>query len=63
VADIERFLDIAPQTLPESIVSRVVNPSPPRPMPDGLAERLEPFVSAQRDGLRQMGFTLPASWG
>ncbi len=62
VADIEGFLDIAPQKLPDDIVSRVVNPSPPRPMPEGLAERLAPFVRAQCDGLRSLGFTLPASW-
>lgn len=63
VADLERFLDIAPQDLPDAIVSRVINPSPPRPLPEGLAERLAPFAAAQRDGLRAMGFTLPQSWG
>ena len=63
VADIERFLDITPQVVPDTIVSRVVNPSPARPMPAGLAERLEPFVAAQREGLRRMGLAPPASWG
>lgn len=62
VAEIERFLEITPQNLPDDIVSRVVNASPPRPMPAGLAERLMPFVRAQSDGLRQMGFDLPAGW-
>lgn len=62
VADIERFLDIPPQKLPDDIVSRVINPSPPRPLPEGLAERLAPFARAQCDGLRAFGFTLPASW-
>ena len=63
VADIDRFLEIEPRILPDEIVSRVINPSPPRPLPAGLAERLEPFISAQRDGLREMGFALPDSWG
>lgn len=62
VADIERFLDIAPQDIPHDIVSRVVNPSPPRPMPEGLVTRLQPFVAAQHAGLRQLGLTLPESW-
>ncbi len=63
VADIERFLQIVPQTLPDDIVSRVVNPSPPRPMPAGLAERLAPFVDGQRSGLRALGLSLPPAWG
>jgi hypothetical protein len=32
-------------------------------MPAGLAERLEPFAAAQREGLRAMGLEPPASWG
>jgi len=63
VADIEQFLEITPKPVPDDIISRVVNPSPPRPMPDGLAERLMPFVSRQRAGLRALGLTLPANWG
>ena len=63
VAEIERFLDIPPLEVPDEIVSRVVNPSPPRAMPDGLADRLAPFVTAQRDGLRALGLELPESWG
>lgn len=63
VAEIDRFLDIDPRILPDAVVARVINPSPPRPLPAGLAERLEPFASAQRDGLRAMGFALPDSWG
>ena len=62
VADIENFMEIDSQTIPDQIVSRVVNPSPPRPLPDGLTERLEPFARSQRDGLKQMGFTLPKHW-
>jgi len=63
VAGIESFLEIAPQAVPDDIVSRVVNPSPPRPMPEGLAERLEPFVASQREGLRTLGLSLPPHWG
>ncbi|WP_338272568.1 MULTISPECIES: sulfotransferase [Roseicyclus] len=63
VADIESFLELTPQALPDDIVSRVVNPSPPRPLPAGLAERLEPFVEAQREGLRRLGLVLPDHWG
>lgn len=63
VADIEGFVGLNPQTLPDDIVSRVVNPSPPRPLPEGLAERLHPFMQGQRDGLRRLGLTLPESWG
>lgn len=63
VADIETFLGMTPQGIPEELVSSVVNGSPPRPMPDGLAERLQPFVERQRDGLRRLGLVLPASWG
>jgi hypothetical protein len=63
VADIETFVGLSPQVLPDDIVSRVVNPSPPRPLPDGLAERLMPFVEAQRDGLRRLGLVLPPAWG
>jgi hypothetical protein len=63
VADIERFLDITPQPVPDEIISRVVNASPPLALPEGFAERLEPYMARQRDGLRALGLTLPASWG
>lgn len=63
VAEIDHFLDLEPRNLPDEVVSRVVNPSPPRPLPPGLAERLDPFARAQRDGLRKLGLSLPTSWG
>ena len=63
VADIQDFVGLTPQSPPEDIVSRVVNPSPPRPLPEGLAERLMPFVTAQHRGLRELGLELPKSWG
>lgn len=62
VSDIETFVGLTPQALPDEIVSRVVNPSPPRPMPDGLAERLMPYIKAQNDGLRRLGLDLPPGW-
>jgi hypothetical protein len=63
IADIERFLQVTPQPLPDEIISRVVNPSPPKAVPAGLAERLEPFIADQRAGLRNLGLTLPHAWG
>ena len=63
ITDIATFLDIAPLPLPEAVMSRVINPSPWRPMPLGLAERLAPFAKAQRDGLLHMGVPLPDGWG
>lgn len=62
VAEIEDFLGIAPKEVPDQIVSRVVNPSPPRQLPAGLTERLEPFLRTQHEGLRQMGLVLPEAW-
>ncbi len=63
IADIERFLDLPAHDLPDDIVSRVVNPSPPRPMPEGLAERFADDVAMQVEGLKDMGVTPPRSWG
>lgn len=63
IADIERFLDLPHHELPEDIVSRVVNPSPPRMMPEGLARRFADDVAIQLEGLRDLGLTPPRSWG
>lgn len=62
IADIERFLDLPAHDLPDDIVSRVVNPSPPRAMPDGLAERFADDVAIQIEGLKDLGLTPPRSW-
>lgn len=62
IADIERFLDIAPHALPDAIVGRVVNPSPPHAMPDGLEERFADDIAMQVEGLKDLGITVPRSW-
>ncbi|WP_341863712.1 sulfotransferase [Gymnodinialimonas sp. 57CJ19] len=62
IADIERFLGVAPFDLPDSIVTRVVNPSPPRPMPKGLAERFAQETAQQVEGLTALGVAVPATW-
>ncbi len=63
IADIVRFLDLPPDDLPGDVIGRVVNPSPPRAMPDGLAERFADDVAAQVEGLKDLGLTPPRSWG
>jgi len=63
IADIERFLDLPSHNLPDDIVSRVVNPSPPHPIPDGLAERFADDIATQIEGLKDLGITTPRSWG
>ena len=63
IADIETFLDIAPHQLPDGIISRVVNPSPPRPIPDGFRQRFADDIAAQMDGLKALGVPVPDSWG
>lgn len=63
IADIETFLGLPTHDLPDDIVSRVVNPSPPRAMPDGLAERFAEDVTIQIEGLKDLGLTPPRSWG
>jgi hypothetical protein len=62
IADIEAFLGVDPHPVPDDIIDRVVNPSPARPMPEGLAEALAPMVRAQVDGLRARGITPPETW-
>ncbi|UWQ96346.1 sulfotransferase [Rhodobacteraceae bacterium M385] len=62
IADIERFLGVVPFDLPDSIVTRVVNASPPRPMPKGLAERFAHETAQQVEGLAALGVTVPATW-
>ncbi len=62
VRDIEQFLGISAQPLPDTVVNRVVNAAPRRAMPPGLSERLRPFVDAQLDGLRARGIAFPATW-
>lgn len=62
IADIERFLGLPAHELPEDIISRVVNPSPPRAMPEGLAERFQDDVARQIAGLTDLGITVPRSW-
>lgn len=63
IADIEGFMDLAPHNLSDEIVSRVVNPSPPRPMPEGLARRFADDVAQQVTGLKGLGIDVPPSWG
>ncbi len=63
IADIEGFLGLDPHLVPDEVVGRVVNPSPPSAMPEGLAERLRPFVADQIAGLRARGLEPPAEWG
>lgn len=63
IADIERFLDLTAHDLPDDIISRVVNPSPPRAMPKGLVERFADDVAMQVEGLKDLGVTVPRSWG
>lgn len=63
IADIERFLGLPAHELPDDIVSRVVNPSPPRAMPDGLAVRFAGDVSMQIEGLKDLDITVPRCWG
>ncbi|GAB5448588.1 sulfotransferase [Gymnodinialimonas sp.] len=63
IADVEQFLDVAPHDLPDGIVTRVVNPSPPRPMPAGFADRFAPDIAQQIDALKGLGIAVPDSWG
>lgn len=62
IADIETFLNLPAHDLSDDIISRVVNPSPPRPMPDGLAERFADDIATQIEGLKDLGITVPRSW-
>lgn len=62
VADIERFLGVAPNPVPEEYLGRVVNASKARAMPEGFAQAFAPEVSAQIGGLRAMGLNVPESW-
>lgn len=62
IADIERFLDLPPNPLPDDLVARVVNPSPPRALPDGLAERFQDDIAAQITGLGDLGISIPQAW-
>lgn len=63
IADTERFLEISHNAdLPEAIIARVVNPSPPRPMPDGLRDRFAEEVARQIDGLTGLGVQVPSTW-
>lgn len=62
VADIERFLGVAPNPVPEAYLGRVVNASKARAMPEGFAQAFAPEVSAQIDGLRAMGLNVPENW-
>ncbi|QXT39517.1 sulfotransferase [Gymnodinialimonas ceratoperidinii] len=63
IADIERFLELPAVDLPDRITSRVVNPSPPRPLPEGLAARFAEDVARQIDGLKSLGVAVPETWG
>lgn len=63
IAEIERFLEVVPFDLPEDIITRVVNPSPPRPMPEGFAERFAKDVTAQIAALRALDIPVPDTWG
>ncbi len=62
IADVELFLDVAPHDLPDDLINRVVNPSPPHTMPDGLAERFKDDTAAQITGLEDLGVTIPYAW-
>lgn len=62
IADIERFLEVSPNALPGGIITRVVNPSPLRPMPEGLAARFADEIAQQIEGLKALGVTVPATW-
>ncbi len=63
IADIERFMGVNPHNLPDDLINRVVNPSPPRPMPDGLEDRFRDDIKAQMTALTDLGILLPPSWG
>jgi hypothetical protein len=62
VRDVETHLGVTHVDLPGSMIAKVVNPSPPRPMPPGLADRLTPFAEAQIDGLARLGIVAPTAW-
>lgn len=63
ISEIEAFLEVPPTKVPDDIIARVINPSPPKALSDDLKERFAPFVENQYHGLRDLGLTLPASWG
>lgn len=63
IVDIEQFLGVEHFELADDMVTRVVNPSPPQPMPDGFAERFAEDVKRQVEGLRALGIAVPDSWG
>lgn len=63
IADIERFLEVPAVELPDGVASRVVNPSPPQPLPDGLAARFAEDVARQIEGLKSLGVAVPETWG
>lgn len=62
IADVQAFLDLDPHPVPDDVIARVVNASPAKPMPAGLAEALAPMVQAQIDGLTERGLPPPAAW-
>lgn len=59
---IEDHLGLPHADFPADLITRVVNPSPTRAMPDGLADRLAPFAARQVAGLQALGIPLPKDW-
>jgi hypothetical protein len=62
IADIERFVGAPPHPVPDDLVNRVVNPSPPKAMPDGLAARFAHEIDAQNSALCDLGIAVPDTW-
>lgn len=62
VSDIEAFLEVASHNVPDDVINRVVNPSTPRPIPSGLAERFRGDFTSQINQLEDLGINIPPSW-